>query len=349
MFNTTSMSFGQTRTRGNIFASYEADKVVKVLSGAYHDEERKAYFEGMGISLENVHSMESALKISGLDFEVKKVPVFHGGLDDEYSFTQIPETFATVRSDTHQTLGIVGEGYQILQNREAFSFLDSLVAIGDAKFTSAGNFKKNGGASYIQMSTEPVKILDDDFDNYLMISNGHDGGSAVVVVITPVRAWCRNSALLALKNASCKVSVRHTVNMHDNLERAKEVLFASTKYLDALKEVAEELAVKPFSEEAFEHLAYKLYPVRESASDTTQIRNLAFVEQLLQAYKADDLQNFNGSAWKALQAVSDAESHKIQFRKMSKLADNGTPNFQAVVINGMPLLNKAFQIIKEAV
>lgn len=136
--------------------------------------------------------------------------------------------------------------------------------------------------------------------------------------------------------------------MKDNLERAKEVLFASTHYLDALKGVAEELAVKPFSKEAFEQLAFKLYPQKSGASEVTEIRNLAFVEQLLQAYQADDLQNFNNTAWKALQAVSDAESHKLQFKKMSKVADAGTPNFQAVVVNGMPLLNKAFQIIREA-
>lgn len=333
----------------NIFASYDADKVSKILSSANYDLERKVFFEGMGITLENVTTMESALKISGLDFEVKKLPLFHGDFEDGYQMSQIPEFFATVRGDTKQTLGIVGKDYQVLQNKEAFEFLDSLVAIGGAKFVSAGNFKKNGGASYIQMSTEPIKILDDNFDNYILISNGHDGGSSVTVVITPVRAWCRNTALLALKKATSKVSVRHTINMHDNLERAKEVLFASTHYLEALKEVAEELAVKPFSKEAFEKLAKKLYPVKESASENTQIRNLAQIEQLLKAYQEDDLGNFNGSAWKALQAVADAESHPIQFKKMSKMADNGTKQFQNVIIYGMPLLNKAYDIIKESV
>lgn len=332
----------------NIFASYDASKVTSVLSSA-QETKRKAYFEGMGITLENVYDMESALKISGLDFEVKKLPLYHGGLEQEYAFKQIPDMFATVRGDNGAFLGAVGKDYQVLQNRDAFEFLDSLVAIGNAKFTSAGNFKKNGGASYIQMSTEPIDILGDQFDNYIMISNGHDGGSAVTVVITPIRAWCRNSALLAIKKASNRVSVRHTVNMHNNLEKAKEVLFASTKYLDALKEVAEEMAVKPFSKEAFEKLAYKLFPVKECASETVQIRNLYKIEQLMKAYKEDDLSNFLNTGWGALQAVADVESHLPQFRKTTKVAANGTPQFQSVVINGMPLLNEAFKIIKEAV
>lgn len=332
----------------NIFASYDADVVTKALN-AVSNTERKAFYEGMGITLENCQTLESALKISGLGFEVKKLPIYHQGLNGEYDFHQVPEMYATVRSDNGATLGVVGEGYQLLQNTEAFEFLDSLVAIGNCKFQSAGNFKRNGGASYIQMQTESLKILDDDFDNYIMISNGHDGNSAVVVCITPVRAWCKNSATLALKKATCKVSVRHTVNMHDNLEKAKEVLMANTHYLEALKEEAEKLAVKPFSKEAFEALAYKLFPVKSDATELVQIRNLAQIEQLLNAYKEDDLSNFQGTAWGALQAISDTESHKMQFAKRTKISDKGTPNFQSVIINGMPLLNKAYKIIQEAV
>lgn len=331
----------------NIFSSYDAEKVTKVLSGVIVDPSRKAYWEDMGITLENVSTLESALKISGLGFEVRKLPLFHGDFETGYRMTQIPEFFATVRNDNNQTLGIVGKDYQILQNSDAFKFLDSLVAIGGAKFVSAGNFKKNGAASYIQMSTEPLDILGDEFDNYILISNGFDGKAAIQVVITPIRAWCRNTALLALRKASTKVSVRHTINMERNLEEAKEVLFASTKYLSALKEEAEKLAVKPFSKEAFEALARSLFPVKESDSEVVQIRNLFQVEQLLKAYQEDDLQNFNGSAWKAIQAVSDFESHAPSFKKTKKTAENGTKAFQTVVINGMPLLNKVYEIIQE--
>ena len=338
-----------------LYANYDAKKVAKVLE-AVDNSERKAWYETQGVKLENVTSLETALKLSGLDFEVEKKPVYFNstfGMTNEAGknlppkFTKIEGQFTTVRTDTMQPFGVVTDAYEILQNRDAFDFLDSLVVEG-AKFETAGFFKKNGAASYITMSTEPMTILGDEFDPFMMISNGHDGGSAVKVCLTAIRAVCRNTAILALKKASNLVTVQHSKKMYDKLLVAQEVLLSNTKYMEELKIVAEELAVKPFSEEAFEALVRKLYPIEEEKSEIIQIRNLAQIEHLLRAYKQDDLQNFNGTAWKVLQAVSDAESHALRFRKSNKIANNGTPEFQ-VVYNGMPLLNKVFAMLQEAV
>ena len=338
-----------------LYANYDAKKVAKVLENV-GDNPRKAWYETQGVKLENVTSLETALKLSGLDFEVEKKPVYFNanfGLENDNGktlppkFTKIENQFATVRTDINQPLGIVSEGYEILQNKDAFDFLDSLV-VGGAQFETAGFFKKNGAASYITMSTEPMSILGDEFDPYMMVSNGFDGGSAVKVCLTAIRAICRNTALLALKRASNLVTIHHSKKMYDKLLVAKEVLLANSKYMEELKIVAEKMATTPFSEEAFEELARKLYPIKEEQSEIIQIRNLAQIEHLLTAYKQDDLQNFNGTAWKALQAFSDAESHSLRFRESKKVAANGTPEFQ-VVYNGMPMLNKVFAMLQEVV
>lgn len=331
-----------------LFANYDAKKVQKVLESV-ESNERKAFYEGMGVTIDNCTSLESALKLSGLDFEVEKKPLYFADMmDNGYpNFIEIKDQFSTVRSDTKQSLGVVGKDYNILQNREAFDFLDEICAQG-AKFETAGFFKKNGAASYITMSTEPISILNDEWDNYMLFSNGFDGGSAVRVCLTNVRAVCRNSAILAIKKASNIVSIKHSKVMYSKLEAAKEIMLANSKYLEALKKEAERLAVKPFSEEAFNALANKLFPIKTEESELVQIRNLALVEQLLKAYKQDDLQNFNGSAWKVLQAVSDFESHRPQLRKTKEISNAGTPGFQ-VVMNGMPLLNRVYQMVSEAV
>ena len=338
-----------------LYANYDAKKVAKVLE-AVDNSERRAWYETQGVTLDNVTSLDVALKLSGLDFEVEKKPVYFNstfGMTNEAGknlppkFTKIEGQFTTVRTDTMQPFGVVTDAYEILQNRDAFDFLDSLVVEG-AKFETAGFFKKNGAASYITMSTEPMTILGDEFDPFMMISNGHDGGSAIKVALTPIRAYCRNSAILALKKATSIVTIHHSRKMYDRLVAAKEVLTANTNYLEELKIVAEKLATTPFSEEAFEALAKKLFNPKEEQSEIIQIRNIVQFEKLMKAYKEDDLQNFNGTAWKALQAVSDFESHPAKFRKSKEVANNGTPEFQ-VVYNGMPLLNKVFAMLQEAV
>lgn len=338
-----------------LYANYDAKKVAKVLE-AVDNSERKAWYETQGITLKNVTSLDVALKLSGLDFEVEKKPVYFNstfGMTNEAGknlppkFTKIEGQFTTVRTDTMQPFGVVTDAYEILQNRDAFDFLDSLVVEG-AKFETAGFFKKNGAASYITMSTEPMKILGDEFDPFMMISNGHDGGSAIKVALTPIRAYCKNSAILALKKATSIVTIHHSRKMYDRLVAAKEVLTANTNYLEELKIVAEKLATTPFSEEAFEALAKKLFNPKEEQSEIIQIRNVVQFEKLMKAYREDDLQNFNGTAWKALQAVSDFESHPAKFRKSKEIANNGTPEFQ-IIYNGMPLLNKVFAMLQEAV
>ena len=224
-----------------LYANYDTKKVAKVLE-AVDNSERKAWYETQGITLENVTSLDVALKLSGLDFEVEKKPVYFNstfGMTNEAGknlppkFTKIEGQFTTVRTDTMQPFGVVTDAYEILQNRDAFDFLDSLAAEG-AKFETAGFFKKNGAASYITMSTEPMTILGDEFDPYMMIMNSFDGGNAVRICLTTIRAICRNTAIMAMKKAVNKFSIQHSKLMNVKLEQAKEVLLANTHYLQEL-------------------------------------------------------------------------------------------------------------------
>lgn len=344
----------ETPVRGNIWASYDSEKVEAILNGA--DPERKAWYETQGITLENCQSLESVLKLSGMDFDVKKKPMYFNATFDEVTedgkkmppkFIKIPSLVSTTRMDTGVSLGVVSDKYEILQNRDAFNFLDSMCYQG-AKFETAGFFKKNQAANYITMSTEPMEILGDEFDPYIMITNSFDGSIGLRVVLTAIRAVCRNTALMALKHARTSISIKHTKTMEARMEEAKEILLANSKYMEELKKLAEELAVKPFSQEAFEALCKKLYPVSEDMSQTLIVRNIAQIEHLMKAYKENDLQNFKGRAWGALQAVSDHESHPLIFKKTTKMSNSGSPEFQ-VMMAGMPLLTKAYKIIKESV
>lgn len=304
--------------------------------------ERKMYFEGIGVDVQAAHSLETAINVSGLNFEVAKHPISFMTQVPQQLGTQTvlvdvphpyPNQFATVRTDTLEPLGIVGKDYQILQNLEAFDFLDSLV--GDAKFETAGLYG-NGAKSFITMSTEPMKILDDEFAPYILFTNSFDGSGAVRVMFTPIRVFCSNALVRAIKNATNRLSIRHSSNLQSRLDNARYVLLNNTNYLNALKAESEKLAVTPFSAEAFEALARSLFPVNTEDSELVQVRNEAQIEALLRAYKQDDLANFNNTAYKVVQAVADFESHKPVFRQTNQM---DLKNIKTVML-GMPLLNQ---------
>ena len=329
----------------NIWANFDSSKVIDILSRNGNDE-RKAWYETQGITLDNCQSMESALKLSGMDFKVQKVPLYYTG--PKGKITALEENMGTIRTDTRELLGIVSPKYEVLQNKEAFDFLDSMCAQG-AKFETAGFFNKKQSANYISMSTEPLSICGDEFVDYIMISNGHDGRWGLRVVMTPIRSVCRNTAMLAIRNATLTVSVKHTKNLVANLNNAKEVLLANTRYMEMLKEEGEKLAVKPFSKEAFEALVKKLYPITEDMGDKAKIINMAQIEHLFRAYKQDDLNNFRDSQWGVLQTFADVESHPLHINEHKKIAATGTPEFRNTVILNMPLLNKVYEMMKETV
>jgi hypothetical protein len=50
----------------------------------------------------------------------------------------VPRHVANVRSDSRAVLGIVGEGYEPLQNRSAFAFCDGITDSGRAHWIGAG-------------------------------------------------------------------------------------------------------------------------------------------------------------------------------------------------------------------
>lgn len=351
---TAPVTVPETRLGNNIWATYDAKKVVKALEGL-DSTERKAWFETMGVNVQNAQSLESALKISGLDFEVEKKPLcfmdtgeIRDGRKMPPRYRTVPGMWATVRNDTHGYLGVVSDEYEILQNRDAFDFLDSLSAMG-AKFETAGEYKRNGAGNYVTMSTEPMTILGDKFQPYLMIVNSHDGKGSVRITFTPMRVVCKNTMISALRGSENIITIQHSKRMFDQLVAAKETLLANTNYMNELNKLAEELAVKPFSEEAFRKFCENQFPIRTEDSEVVQIRNLGQIEAMMRAYQQNDLDNFKGTAWKAVQAISDFESHPVTLRKTKKIGESGTKEFQNVVIAGMPMLQMMLKAVGEAV
>jgi len=88
-------------------------------SASFFSVKEKAW-HGLGTIIENCPDLTSAIELARLGFEVIKQPIFiEGG-------KVVPDKFATVRTDTGDILGVVGNQYHVVQNKEAFSFFDFL-------------------------------------------------------------------------------------------------------------------------------------------------------------------------------------------------------------------------------
>lgn len=333
---------------------------------------RKLYFDGLGVDIQAASNLEEAIIMSGLNFGAQKLEAYaciknpvrtnpDGTIEYEEKFIPMKDRFGVfkvyedlyggITADEEGFLGDVGKNYNILQNEEAFDFLDGM--LGAAKFETAGYYGRNNAQAFITMSTDGFKILGDDFANYILLTNSFDGTSTVKVAFTNTRVFCSNTIMRALRNSDAqnRISITHCKTLKDRLAAAREVLLENTKYMDALKEEAELLAVKPFSRDAFIALANKLYPTDITFFDDALIpqgkltdeqaekkvkKNVIEFRHLMEAYDQVDLDNFEGSAWRAVQAACDHESHAVRFKTGTKAESYRDMN---TITSGMPIMN----------
>ena len=72
----------------------------------------------LGTDIRSTASVEDALKLSNLDFEVVKNPIYNSRGEE------ISGWFANTNTSNNDVLGIVKKNYQIVNNIEAFDFVD---------------------------------------------------------------------------------------------------------------------------------------------------------------------------------------------------------------------------------
>lgn len=93
-------------------------------------------WHGLGQIVEEYPTSAEAIKHAGLDCEVPKTAIYtkaagitetKDGMEAGSDEISIPDYFATVRTDNNTPLGVVCKDYQVVQNKDAFSFFDAIV------------------------------------------------------------------------------------------------------------------------------------------------------------------------------------------------------------------------------
>jgi Domain of unknown function (DUF932) len=111
-------------------------------------------------------------------------------------------------------LGVVGDRYRIVQNDEAFQFVDQL--IGSAMhFETAGRLHGGRQVWVLARLPEHIEVGGDPVRCYVLLLNSHDGTTAVVAASTPVRVVCQNTLNWALTRAHQRYSIRHTEKIRE--------------------------------------------------------------------------------------------------------------------------------------
>lgn len=208
----------------------------------------------------------TALRACRADYTVDASPVYYN-LNGE--FVENPDFRHIFRTDTNEVLGLVTKNYGIVQNSEAFEFVNDLCTDGNRNtpfIECAGVLGKDERVFVTAKFPKKFQIgnvFGDDGEMYAVITTSHDGSGAVTVMMTPVRVVCNNTLQYAmLHNNVSKFSFKHTsgvkARMSSNLLHAAKVLKCYDATLAAIKEQTAALTKVKVSEKLISLVAGKV-------------------------------------------------------------------------------------------
>jgi phage/plasmid-like protein (TIGR03299 family) len=180
-------------------------------------------WHNLGQVIQDYPTSAEAIRHAGLDYEVEKRKLFTPSLHD--SNIEVPNYFSTVRTDNDVVLGVVGKDYQIVQNRDAFSFFDAIVGGDGILYETAGALVKGERIFITAKLPNYIRVGKDDLiEKYLFLTTSHDGSGSITAAFTPIRIVCANTLNAAMRNQSNTVRIRHTSNAKQRLEQAHKVM-----------------------------------------------------------------------------------------------------------------------------
>jgi phage/plasmid-like protein (TIGR03299 family) len=301
------------------------------------------------------NSAAEMVAAAGLDWRVEQHPL-EAVVEREYQSLRlpVPRHVANVRSDTRAVLGVVGEGYEPLQNGAAFAFCDAITDSGRAHWIGAGATRGGARVHALMRLDREIHIggaEGEDVLPLLCFRNGHDGGLAVTISVAPFRLACLNGMLLPLPDAQRTWKARHTANVEAKLADARRTLGIAWRYYDELEALGGRLIREPLDAASFERFLARLVPLPESKPDASDggraVRNAERVREAIRtAYRAaPDLENVRGTRWGALQAVTAYVDH-VQPTRQTAGRSHAEARFERAT-EPQPLKDRALELLTE--
>jgi len=311
-------------------------------------------WHGLGIQVPGLMTTAQAIVAGGLDWEVKKVPL----MLNDITMQVVHGHYATVRfgPETNEDgdlrripLGIVGERYTVVQNREAFGFFDAALGEGAAAIETVGAL--GNGERIFAMARIPGDFeitAGDPLERYILLHTSHDGTTPLEALFSIVRVVCNNTLQAALRGAKQTVRIRHTQSVTDRVKQAHKVLCDSDAYWTRIQDAYKAMALRDMSALDVITFLENLFPGKLTKDKDTdkmvetvsgKARNAR--EKVLNLFEghAKGSEEAGTSAWGLYNAVTEYVDHERSIRSTTDPWESSTFG------TGADLRQKAFKLL----
>lgn len=272
----------------------------------------------LGVAVDGHQPMDVMLKAAYADYEVEIVPVY---VVDPRSgkLVEIERQFATARinphSDDYQPLGTVKGRYTVLQNSTTLEYALEVISAsaGDAVFDTLGVL--DDGRQFFATIDLGTVVVDpaganDRIDRYLVVRSSHDGSTALTFSNTDVRAVCKNTVIMAERQAVRVFRAKHTPNIEERLSTAREVLKISSKWTEEFSKMADEMLGISMNPVKFDKVMNAVFPADEAVTEKKQKNRGDTIELLKSIYQGPlNVGKVGNNGWAAWNAVVEYFDH----------------------------------------
>lgn len=284
---------------------------------------RFSVFDGAGIDLRGCETLQDALTTAEIDYGGNKEPIFLA------NGTEIKDQYCVTKSDDGTPLGVVGKDYNPVHNKDAFEIAGDLVDNFGFQFEAGG--ASRGAHSTVDNSKSFLVVRGDDvrigagngdiFNTFAVFRNSFDGSGGIQYRFLLQRLVCLNgmTRFLGGKKNQLWINVQHSNSVQDRLTIANQTMREYAQEIAMIKKEANafintKLTRNDFEQEVIPLLlkTMKLNTEDEREGNVRKVTNV--VQKALSAYDAEDTEMYNGTAYKAILALTDFESHMEPLR-----------------------------------
>lgn len=326
-------------------------------SFASHGE--KAW-HGLGQVVEKAMTAAECIELANLDYEVQLFPNYTKieGIPpltpEESTYVEKPREFSTVRMDTFTPLGTVKGRYEVVQNKDAFSFFDAIIDSGEAIFETAGVLGQGERIFVTAKLPDDFLVNGDPCNKYLLLTNSHDGSSSIIAGFTTVRVVCNNTLQASLRNLSNKVCIEHTPGAKKRLEEAYKVMNIASKYMNDVQEIFTQMANTTIQDDQLKgYITDVMRPEKpiqvlesgEIEKISTRLNNqINAIYEFALGHPTQQTNAARGTVWGAYNAISGYYNHVHKFKNEEhKFTSQFFGNANNKMIKGF---HKAIDLVK---
>ena len=240
--------------------------------------------------------------------------------------------------------------YRPIQNHQCFGFLDSVVADGRLRYHTAGALGK--GEKVWMLAKLPgeirVKNSDDVTQEFLLLSNSHDGSSSLRVFFTPIRVVCANTLGIAERRSQGQgVSIIHKGDLATKVGEAQEILGFANRFYDDLGERINRLASHYPSGRQLDVYFKSLYPDHEEGQNRRSENIRSKLLQLFENGVGQDIPQIRHTSWAAFNAVTEFVDHHRSTRGQTPVEKASRRLESAWFGSGARLKGEAWRLARE--